>query len=70
MQVICTVIIRGETGCYPLAIDIKMSVLNFWFKLVNNVNNKISLLIYHCMLRMFQDTSYEHPWTSFVKQTL
>ena len=57
----CTsiLIVRCETGCYPLSIDIKMSVLNFWFKLVNNLNNKISLLIYHCMLRMCQDTSVD-----------
>ena len=29
-----TVMMRGETGCYPISIDITVRVLCYWFKIV------------------------------------
>ncbi len=66
-----SVMVRGETGSFPVLCDIKMRVLNFWFKLVNDdKNKKISCIMYKCMYSMFLNNSYICPWILYVKKTL
>jgi hypothetical protein len=69
----CTtsVMVRGETGCYPMYIDMTVRVLNYWIKLAQNENNtSISNILYKFMLAELNSNGYIHPWLSFVKDTL
>jgi len=56
-----TVMVRGETGVYPISLDITARVLNYWFKLVKCGNSsKISKIIYETMLSMYHTERYKH----------
>jgi hypothetical protein len=66
-----TVMVRGETGVYPISLDITARVLNYWFKMVKCGNSsKISNIIYETMLSMYHTDRYKHHWIIFVKNTL
>lgn len=65
-----SVMVRGDTGSFPMACDIKLRVLCFWFKLVSNGKDKISKIIYECMLKMFELNDFQCKWISYVKNTL
>ena len=69
----CTtsVMVRGETGCYPMYFDITYRILTFWLRLVNTTkHDKISKILYNCMYAMFLSNSYCSPWIVFVKNSL
>ncbi len=66
-----TVMVRGETGCYPVEVDIKLRMLNFWCKLVNeDKSEKISKTCFNCMFSLYNDNTFVHPWIQSVKSTL
>ncbi len=66
-----TVMVRGETGCFPTEIDIKLRMLNFWCKLVNeDKSEKISKTCFNCMVSLYNNNSFVHPWLVSVKSTL
>ena len=57
----CTtsVMVRGETGCYPMSCDITYCVPTFWLRLVStNRHDKIAKIIYDCMYKMFVINAY------------
>ena len=66
-----TIMVRGETGSYPISIDITCRVLNYWFNLVNCENaNKLTKVMYNYMLPLFTSGEFIYPWLNFVKTTL
>lgn len=66
-----TVMVRGETGCCPISVDINCRVLNYWFKLANcDNNNRIAKIMYDHMLALYNLGDYVYPWLEFVKTTL
>lgn len=66
-----TVMVRGETGCYPLKVDITSRVLCFWFKMINGRNKyKLSHMLYKCMFGMYMDGYFKCGWLQFVKDKL
>ncbi len=66
-----TVMVRGETGCYPCSIDIKCRVLNYWHSLgIDDNDNKIVKEMYNCIFNLFSSDSYVYPWLKFVKSSL
>ncbi len=63
--------VRGKTGCFPVELDIKVRMLSFWCKLVNeSKSEKISKTCFNCMTSLFNSNSYAHPWINAVKSTL
>jgi len=66
-----SVMVRGETGCFPLKVDITCRVLSYWFKLVKDQkDHKISNMLYKCIYNMFIDGSYKCKWIQYVKDKL
>ncbi len=66
-----TVMVRGETGCFPVEIDVKLRMLSFWCKLLNEVKSeKISKTCFSCMVSLYNSNAYVHPWIESVKSTL
>ena len=66
-----TVMVRGETGCYPCSIDIKCRLLNYWFQLgIEEKNSKIVKEMYNCIFKLYSSDSYIYPWLDFVKNSL
>lgn len=39
-------IVYGETGVYPMSVDIKTRMVTYWAKLVDNTTNKLVLSVY------------------------
>ena len=61
----------GETGTYPVDISIKTRLLCFWFKLVTNVNDdKLTSVVYRCLLNLFVWNVHQCPYLLFVERTL
>ena len=54
----------GELGRYPLTINIKTRMINFWNRIICSHDNKISKLIYSYML---YDTNNLYKWLDYIK---
>ena len=54
----------GELGRYPLTINIKTRMINFWNRIINSHDNKISKLIYFYML---YDINNTYKWLDYIK---
>ena len=65
-----TCMIYGELGEYPVNIQIKIRMINFWLKLVNGRDSKYSTIIYHILLFMYHSGKYCSMWLTYVKQIL
>ena len=61
--------VYGETGRYPLDIHMKLRMLNFWMKLVNN-SSKLSGMLYKLLLQLHNDGLCKSKWLSFVQSIL
>ena len=56
--------IYGELGRYPIAINIKVRMINFWCKLHNSQGNKLSSKLFYAL------THYNNTWCNFIKSIL
>ena len=66
-----TVMVRGETGCFPISCEVESRILNYWFKLViNNRPGKIANIMYNCMYKMYQLNSFTCKWIDHVRKSL
>ena len=61
--------VYGESGRYPLEVNIKLRMLNFWSKLLCE-NNKLSSSIYKLLYEMHSRGVCNTPWLEYVKSTL
>ena len=63
--------VYGDLGQYPLEVQAKSRMLNFWFKLVNNNNqNKLSCTMYRFMHKLYSDDVYKSPYLIGIHTTL
>ena len=67
-----TVMVLGETGTYPIELEVKSRLLCFWYKLQSDAisSSKISCLMYNLIKRQSEHTQFENPWLSYVKECL
>lgn len=63
-------ILQAELGRYPLKINIKIRMLNYWFSVVNGKQNKLSYLVYKSMLNDSEINMYTYKWINYIKETL
>ena len=61
--------VYGETGRYPLEINIKIRLLNFWSKLLVN-NNKLSGILYQLLYKMHSLELCKSEWINYIKSIL
>ena len=62
--------VYGETGRFPLKINIKTKLLCFWSRLVQSSSNKLSGILYQLMYNLHNSGQYSFKWLSSVKQIL
>ena len=60
--------VYGELGRYPLEIDIKCRIINFWFKIVNGKQNKLSNIMFKLLLHDKETGFYNHKWILHVEK--
>ena len=66
-----TNMVLGETGKLPLDTIIRSRVLNFWYKLVTNVNRfKLTVVLYRILYKLDIAGSYTYPWIEYVRKSL
>ena len=59
--------LHGETGRYPISIDMKCKMIAFWSRLINGNYNKLSYKMYSFLLNQ-ENTNFK--WLSKIKQIL
>lgn len=64
--------VYGESGQFPLIIQVKTRILSFWYNLVNNNNcNKLSSTFYKFLHYNYsKPDGYKSPYLSFIESTL
>ena len=60
----------GESGYFPLLVDIKVRMVGFWADLVNPSCEKITNKIYEILHNLFCRGDYMSPWLLEIKQIL
>ena len=66
----CNDIVYGETGTYPLNIDIKVKVLCYWIRPITGRREKLANVSYQCLFHLDAAHLYTSPWLKEVKCTL
>ena len=63
--------VYGETGKFPININIKARLLVYWYKLTSVKNsNKLSSITYNLLYRLHLNGIHMNSYVSFVKKTL
>ena len=62
--------VYGELGAYPLYISVQLRMLNFWSKLVNGRNSKLSSILYRYVFFQYVHNQYQSPWLKTVQSIL
>ena len=68
-----TAMILGETGVYPIELEIKSRLLCYWYRLqmeTNSTQGKISCLMYSLAKRQSEITGVGSQWINHVKNCL
>ena len=61
----------GETGRFPLRVDVKVRILSFWYKLISEQNkNKLSSIIYKLQHRLYCNGTHESLYLKFIRACL
>jgi hypothetical protein len=63
-------ILFKNIGRYPLDIDIKVTTISYWAKLINGKQTKLSAIIYKCMYNMLRVRDRNFMWLKYVKHIL
>jgi len=58
----------GESGRFPLEIEIKLKVITLWYKLITG--SKSSSMLYNLMFKFNVMGNTEFKWLAFVKSIL
>ena len=65
------IMVYGELGKYPVDINIKWRMLNYWYRLINACNrNKLSSIIYWFSYRLFTVNKIDSDYLTTIKNTL
>ena len=60
----------GELGVFPMSVFIELRMVNFWAKLVNSENHKLTSILYKFMILKNEDEAYNFDWLVCVKNIL
>ena len=62
--------IYSELGRPPLVIQIEQRMANFWIKLAQGKDSKLSVIMYILLLNLSNNSEYESPWIKTVQHIL
>ena len=65
-----TCMVLGETGRYPLHVEMKCRMIHFWAKLITDDSNKISSTLYKIILQLHLENKMHSKWLSHIEQLL
>ena len=60
----------GESGFFPIYVDVKVRMISFWADLVDPSFDKLSNKVYSLCYNLFCSGEYEQPWLADIKETL
>lgn len=60
----------GETGRFPIEIDVKLRMIQFWFTLISASENKLSSHMYKLMYSLHETGHTKFKWLDYVKNIL
>ena len=63
-------IVYGELGAYPMQLYVHSRMVNFWSKLVNEKESKLSSIMYKYTYYHFVRNQYQSPWVVAIKNIL
>jgi hypothetical protein len=64
------VMVYGELGRYPLSLCIKVRMVCFWHKLVNDNSSKLSSTMYKLLYKRYSNNTNVSKWLLFTKNIL
>jgi hypothetical protein len=62
--------VYGETGRYPLAVDVKVRMVSYWCKLVTGQCSSLSCKVYAALLDLHSSKRLCLPWITCIEQLL
>jgi hypothetical protein len=62
------VLVYGETGRYPLAVNIKLKCIKYWFRILNMTDDRLPKKAYKMLLPLLEDK--RHTWVSSIRYLL
>ena len=62
--------VYGESGIFPISLDIKARIVGFWADLVNPTKPKLASKIYNVLYDLHCRGEYTSPWLLHIKQIL
>ena len=66
-----TCMVLGEVGQFPIEIQAKCRMLNYWFKLAYSSNvNQLSVIVYKFLYKLYEHDLYKCTFLESVKSTL
>ncbi len=58
----CNDVVYGETGSYPLYVDVKVKLLGNWIRLITGKCEKLAYVLYQCLFNLNVSRLYTSPW--------
>ena len=65
-----TYMVYGETGCFPLNIQIKCKIVSFWTRILCSHQEKLSYVMYNCLFKKYGENISISRWLHFIKNIL
>ena len=66
-----SLMVFGETGKFPVSVTIKSRMLSFWYSIAtNHQTEKLSTLIYKCLLKMYESKTYANKYIKYIHNLL
>ena len=62
--------VYGESGRFPLSVEIKVRLISYWCKLVTGQCSKLSSKCYGSLLHLHRSNIVHSPWIAYVEQVL
>ena len=69
-QSMLSVMIYGELGITPLNISIQSRILNFWARIINGKQEKISVLLYKLLYELHKRDVFHSTWITYFHKSL
>ena len=60
----------GESGCFPIVLDIKVRMIGFWADIVHSSSEKITNKMYKIVYNLYCSGEFMSTWISSIKQIL
>ncbi|XP_074647723.1 uncharacterized protein LOC141903501 [Tubulanus polymorphus] len=60
--------VLAELGRYPMSIEVKRRMVNFWLKTVTGKDSKLNAILYRISLNLYVREKHKSPWLLYIKK--